>query len=84
MIHIVCAFLGATILMRIYMTWGWHYFDMPSPHILAPLLHLDGEEAENADYGEVWLEFLGVFLTALAGFHLRWSKNSNSVTTPKT
>jgi hypothetical protein len=84
MILIVCAFLGATILMRIYMTWGWHYFDMPYLDILAPLFHFDGEEAVDAYDGEVWLEFFGVFLMVLVGFHLRWSRNSNSVATPKT
>jgi hypothetical protein len=65
-----CAMIGASILNGCYTSFGWHYFTMPFPDIIAPSFHLGGEAHWNAAESEVWLEFFVGMLAALAG--ARW------------
>jgi hypothetical protein len=63
--------------MRAYMLIGWHYFDMPYPHAIASIFQLDGELAEDAIDGEVWLEFVGAVAILLIGARFLWRRISN-------
>jgi hypothetical protein len=63
--------------MRAYTVIGWHYFDMPYPNVIASILHLDGESAEDAIYSEVWLEFIAAAAIVLIGARVLWRRISN-------
>jgi hypothetical protein len=73
----VVALVVGTILMRGYMTVGWHHFDMPYPHIIGPMFHLDGESGEDAVYFELWLEFVAISAIGLAGARFVWKRLFN-------
>jgi hypothetical protein len=73
----VGALIVGTILMRVYMTVGWHHFNMPYPHILGPMFHLDAESGEDAVYFELWLEFVAISAIGLTGALLVWKRLFN-------
>jgi hypothetical protein len=75
---ILCgALISGTLMWRAYMVIGWHYFDMPYPRVIGPIFHLDGEAAQDAIYGEIWLEFIAASAIALIGARLLWRRISN-------
>ena len=73
---VVGAFIGACLLMRFYTSFGWHYFTMPFPDLIAPTLHLGGEAHYDAAEAEIWLEFFAALLIAFTG--IRWASRNPS------
>lgn len=71
------AMILGTIIWRAYLVIGWHYFDMPYPHVIAPIFRLDGEVAQDAIYGEIWLEFVAAAAIVLIGARVLWRRISN-------
>ena len=73
----VGALIIGTLFFQAYVTVGWHYFNMPFPHLVGPMFHLDGEGAEDAVYAEIWLEFIAVTALALIGARFALGRLSN-------
>jgi hypothetical protein len=71
------ALILGTLTWRAYLTFGWHYFDMPYPNVIASIFHADGESAEDAVYIEVWLESVAAAAIVLIGARLLWRRISN-------
>jgi len=76
-IILVSAIVIGTLLFVAYMRIGWPYFDMPYPHAIGPMFHLDGESAEDAILIEVWLEFIVLAAIVLSGARFLWRRGSN-------
>ena len=62
-VKFVIAFAAACLLNRAYNTFGWHFFKMPYPDIIAPIFNMWA----GAHYDAVEMEWLvEFFLVALA------------------
>ena len=64
------ALMLSLLIFRWYGQTGYLHYEWPFPRIVTPLLHLDGESAEDADLSETlaWL----VASTAMVLFGVAW------------
>jgi hypothetical protein len=68
-IILVSAAVVADILLKLDIIYP--YFEVPSPNVIGPMFHLDGESHYNADLLEIWIE-RWLVLSAVV-FGIRWA-----------
>ena len=72
----IYATVGASVLMHCYMWFGYQYFSIPIPDVIAPALHLYRAARFEAVQAEIWLEFW--LSLALLLFAMRWAIRKSS------
>jgi hypothetical protein len=73
---LIYATVGASVLMHCYMWFGYQYFSIPIPDVIAPALHLYRAARFEAVQAEIWLEFW--LSVALLLFAMRWAIRKSS------
>jgi hypothetical protein len=68
-ILLVCTAVVADILLKLDIVYP--YFEVPTPNVIGPLFHLDGESHYDADLLELWLELWLALLVLVFG--IRWA-----------